>query len=189
MDEYRPSFDERKFRNLILYIAKRGEQDASLGKTKLWKTLWLSDFLAFARLGESITGADYVHMPQGPGPARGDRVLKRLQNEQSVDMEPRLYFGRRMLHPTAKADPEPTATWLTPEQREIVDEAIELFADGNANDASNWAHENSVGWRLTEDGERIPYETIFLSPEQPTAEEAAEGEELARRNGWLERTG
>lgn len=181
MDEYRPEFDERKFRNLMLYVAKRGEQDASLGKTKLWKTLWLSDFLAFARLGESITGADYVHMPQGPGPTRGDRVLRRLRNESLLKIEPRLFHGLEVQHPVALADPEPLADWLSSDQEAIVEEVLQHFARGNATEASQWAHDNSVGWRLTKDGERIAYETIFLSPEDPTEDDLAWALEVVRR--------
>ena len=156
MSEYRPTFDAQAFRNLLLYIAQRNADDPAFGKTRLWKELWLSDFLAFARLGESITGSDYVNMPQGPGPTRGDRVLRQLERERKLVIETRDYHGHAQQRPIAQEDAQPLDEWLTSEQQGIVEDALRQFEDGTASNASDWAHDNSVGWQITSRGERSP---------------------------------
>jgi hypothetical protein len=170
VDEYRPEFDEPKFRNLILYIAQRGWGDPTLGKTKLWKILWMSDFLAYARTGESITGATYHHMPHGPAPGRGDRVIRHIQIHEE------LRGGYMQQSPLAEIEPD--LDGFSARDIAIVEEAYRQFDGMSATEASALAHEISVGWKLTEDGERIPYETVFLSPEEPTADDQAWAEEM-----------
>ena len=184
MDEYRPQFDERKFRNLVLYIGQRAWDDPTLGKTRLYKTLWLSDFLAYARLGCSITGADYVHMPQGPGPDNGEALLREMQDDGSLLLRTEPRFAHAIQRPLAQRQPELDSAF-TPSEIAIVEEVLRQFEGQRALDASDWAHAHSVGWRLTEDGERIPYETVFLSPEEPTADDDRWAREVAaeRRGG------
>ena len=184
MDEYRPQFDEQKFRNLVLYIGQRAWDDPTLGKTRLYKTLWLSDFLAYARLGRSITGADYVHMPQGPGPDGGEALLREMQCDGSLLLRTEPRFAHAIQRPLAQRQPELDSAFTTQEIA-IVEEALRRLEGQSAAGTSEWAHAHSVGWRLTEDGERIPYETVFLSPEEPTADDDRWARKVAeeRRGG------
>ena len=179
MSEYQPTFDERKFRNLVLYIGQRAWDDPTLGKTRLYKTLWLSDFLAYARLGRSITGADYVHMPQGPGPDNAEHLLQQMleNGELLLRSEPR--FAYSIQRPLALREPELDEVFA-PSEIAIVEEVLRQFDGQRAVDTSDWSHENSVGWRLTDDGERIPYETVFLSAESPTMDDERWAKDVLR---------
>ena len=170
MAGYLPEFDERKFRNLVLYIGQRAWDDASLGKTRLYKTLWLSDFLAYARLGHSITGCEYVHMPQGPGPDNAESLLQRMCDDGDLLIRTEPHFAYSIQRPLALRLPELDGVFA-PSEIAIVEEILRQFEGQSAVDASGWSHEHSVGWRLTKDGERIPYETVFLSGETPTADD------------------
>ena len=62
---YQPHFDAQRFRDLLLYLAHRCGDAADFGSTKLCKLLYHSDFTAFGRTGEPITGADYIRQPHG----------------------------------------------------------------------------------------------------------------------------
>ena len=53
-----PEYDERKLKELILYVADRCEADPTFGAIKLNKTLFYADFLAFASTGKPITGVE-----------------------------------------------------------------------------------------------------------------------------------
>ena len=44
-------FNEGKFRELILYVARRSEDDKYFGAVKLNKILYFSDFNAYRELG------------------------------------------------------------------------------------------------------------------------------------------
>lgn len=57
-----------KFKELIVYLWQLGDGDERLGATKLNKLLWYADKAAYLRSGRSITGARYVHLPEGPAP-------------------------------------------------------------------------------------------------------------------------
>lgn len=179
MSEYRPTFDDRKFRNLVLYIGQRAWDDATLGKTRLYKTLWLSDFLAYARLGHSITGAEYVHMPQGPGPDNAEELLQRMRDSGDIQFRTEPRFAYAIQRPLAQSEPELDEVFA-PSEIAIVEEVLRQFEGQSAVDTSEWSHDHSVGWRLTSDGERIPYETIFLSSEAPTRDDERWAKDVLR---------
>jgi hypothetical protein len=52
-----------------------------------------------------------------------------------------------------------------------------------ADEISDASH-NYVGWKMTKEGETIPYESIFLSDAPLTTEEIHRGQELAREYRW-----
>ena len=62
--------NEARYRELVLYICQKCATDPKFGATKLNKLLYFSDFLAYAQLGEPITGFEYQRLPNGPAPRR-----------------------------------------------------------------------------------------------------------------------
>lgn len=55
-------------KELIVYIANKLALHPKFGATKLNKILFYSDFIAYAKLGKSITGEKYQKLPLGPAP-------------------------------------------------------------------------------------------------------------------------
>ena len=51
--------DQRKTRELVLYIAQACEADPDFGMVKLNKVLFNADFTSYARQGVSITEEEY----------------------------------------------------------------------------------------------------------------------------------
>lgn len=164
---FQPEFNERKFKNLVLYIAQRWVDDKTFGKTSLYKTLWLSDFLAFATLGEPISGATYVHMTFGPGPDGGDEILDEMVEARQLAILSEPAFQYTRLRPVALIDPELEGVF-GPSEIALVDDVLRVLAGWTASELSNMSHRLSAGWRQTEDGDVIPYETILLAPDDPT---------------------
>src|SRR5690242_16008851 len=68
------TFNEQKFRELVLYIAGRCQGMPYYGTTKLYKVLFYSDFQAFKNLGRPITAARYVALEHGPVPEERDII-------------------------------------------------------------------------------------------------------------------
>lgn len=180
-EEYRPVLDEQKFRNLVLYLAQRSWQDPSLGKTKLWKIIWQSDFLAFRRTGESITGSDYVHYPYGPVPEHGARLLESMEDSGEIEVRAEHYFGYPQNRPLARREPD--LGLFSAEEIALTEEACRQFEGMSATQAVNHVHDLSVGWRLTSKGERIPYETALLSPEEPAGGDIEWARDLIAQRG------
>ena len=76
--------DDEKFKELVLYIARKSECDPRFGATKLNKLLFFSDFLAFKRLGSPITGQTYFKLDHGPAPRRMLPLKERMQAQVCV---------------------------------------------------------------------------------------------------------
>ena len=72
-------FNRNKLKELILLIAHECEDHTYFGAIKLNKILFFCDFRAFAELGKSITGAEYVALEHGPVP----RILVPVRNEMT----------------------------------------------------------------------------------------------------------
>lgn len=68
---------------------------------------------------------------------------------------------------------------------ELVDDIIQKLWGINAANISDYTH-RLAGWRIAEDNGEIPYESVFLSDEELTVDDAQRGKELAERFGWLE---
>lgn len=90
MDE---TFNEAKFRALIVYVAEQSRDDPFFGATKLNKILYYSDFRAYRELGHSITGADYQKLDEGPAPRQLLPIRRALIAEGLIRIEARPMFN------------------------------------------------------------------------------------------------
>lgn len=162
-------YDKAKFKNLVHYIcAQRSGDPSSLGATKLNKILWLSDFRAYYRLGEPITGARYVKRQFGPVPHQIMPVLKELENEGAIEIRDVSHFGKTKKEYVVKR--ATTIDHFPKEEREIIDKAIKLVCDVHTAASISEASHDAI-WKAAEDGEEIPYYTIFAEPGKITADE------------------
>jgi Protein of unknown function (DUF4065) len=162
-------YNKHKFKTLVHYIcAQRADDPFSLGATKLNKILWLSDFRAYYVSGESITGARYVKRQFGPVPHQIVPVLKELESEGAIEVKDVFHFGKPKKEYQVKYG---TSIEHFPEdQQEIIEWAIKLVCDRHtAASISNASHDHI--WKAAEDGEEIPYHTVFAEPGQITEDE------------------
>ena len=168
--------DDRKLRELILYIATRCKGDPGFGKTKLNKILFYSDFGAYAELGEPITGQPYMRIDHGPGPRRLKPVLDALLAAGEVEIRRETVFRHRQERVVALRPADPAA--FTQAQLAIVDRVVaELWGRTNK-DVSALSHAH-LGWKAARDRETIPYETAFLTDRPLTEAEIEHGRRLA----------
>jgi hypothetical protein len=175
-------FDKRKFRELLLYLAKRSNDDAYFGATKLNKLLFFSDFIAYGQLGAPITGATYQKLRWGPAP----RQLLPVQREMVANGDVKIKRDGAFTPDKTVALREPDLSVFTPQEIDVVNEVLEALKDDNATMISDRSHRFSVGWQVAGDQEPIPYETVFLwgGDAHPAAVEY--GRQLAVDEGWVE---
>src|SRR5687767_12600991 len=85
-----PNIEDRegKLEKLILYIAEACSDDLTFGAVKLNKILYRSEFTAYARCGEPITGLPYFRLPAGPAPQPLKRVRTRMERKHRIVVQP-----------------------------------------------------------------------------------------------------
>ena len=161
-----PSFEiavpqgEAKFKELILYVSVRCQNDPNFGATKLNKILWRSDFLAYLRLGKPITGVAYRKLSLGPVPRRFPALQRELERDGRARIEERPR-SRKVTVALKNAN----LVHFTGDQIAIVHEAIDEYADLNATETSDRTH--GIAWSLAKDEDGIPYEAAFLAEPDP----------------------
>jgi uncharacterized phage-associated protein len=174
------SFNRQKFEELIVYIARRLDPQAALGHVKLMKLLMLSDFTAFARLGEPITGATYEKWEHGHFPREWVIAEKDLDAE-AIEQETVDYYGKKLQHITARRDPDMSK--FSDDELAIVETVLRRYGYETASYLSQLSHAE-LGWRLAEFKEEIPLHTVFLGKGGVTDADVRRGEELAFLHGW-----
>jgi hypothetical protein len=169
---------DRKFRELLLYLARKTEGDPRCSRTKIYKILFYADFLAFQKLGHSISEQNYQRLPNGPAPKRALPILERMQSEGLCVWAERDFYGRTQQKLVALREPD--LSLFTGDEIAIVDEVIAKLWPYTASDVSELSH-RFIGWQLARDGEDIPYSTVALGePRPPTPREIEYGQRLAR---------
>lgn len=174
------TYDDRKFKELLLYVAQRCVSDRHFGKTKLNKILYFVDFEAYGRLGRSVTGAEYQRRPYGPVPreilgARQDLVLAGAAH---VETAHRFGYAQGRLVAEQSAD----TSVFTADELELIEEVIDSLWHLTGAAVSEMSHQE-LGWQLAEDGDTIPYHTVFLDHGPLTDDDIRRGQELYRIYG------
>lgn len=80
---YNPELRPEKLEQAILFFLQHANNE-HLGKTKLMKLLYFADFDHFEQYGESITGARYRKLAQGPVPDDAAEAIARLEQSTRV---------------------------------------------------------------------------------------------------------
>jgi hypothetical protein len=176
-----PKFDPAKFNELIVYIATRLGPEAALGRVKLAKLLMQSDFGAYERRSESITGATYEKWEHGHLPKQMLLAQRDLEAEGAIATEAVVYYGKKLNRITARRDPD--LSGFSEEDLADVERAIVRFGHESAAYLSELSH-LEVGWRLAKMKETVPYNTVFLGRGGVTDADLRRGEELASLHGW-----
>lgn len=172
--------DDKKLKELILYIAQRCESDPAFGATKLNKVLFFSDFIAFRRFGKPITGHPYFKLPQGPAPRRMLPILKQLEKDGSFKNVERWVGAYQVKKPTSLR--EPNLAGFSAEEIAIVDEMIAQCAAMTAKQVSDFSHQ-FIGWQVANAEEDIPYGTAWVRPRPLEQNEIEMGRTIATKVG------
>jgi Protein of unknown function (DUF4065) len=155
---------DAKLKELALYIAKLSEEDERFGRTKLQKELFTADFLAYAKLGKSITGQTYAKRELGPCVKRWPVVRDEMLDARDAAEQKRTVGDYEQFRLIALRDPD--LTQFSGEEVAIAQHAVKAHEGRGGKDVSDWSH-CFLGWRLARVGETIPYETILIASSRP----------------------
>ena len=160
MDGVRVVYDEAKFAELLLYVARRLEADHAGGAAKLNKVMFFADFAHVRRTGAPITGAAYQKLPQGPAPRRLKPVRDALvaAGHARVSREEFLGYELHRLVPLRDAD----LTVFTEAELETIERVLADLEGLNARQVSDLSHDEA-GWRLVDEGDVPPHVDLVLN--------------------------
>lgn len=170
--------DREKLKNLILYIARKVQDDGyeRFGTLKLNKVLFFADMYAYLQHGQSITGGDYQKQPLGPTLRRLLPVQEEMKQEGTFAEQEVQVIDYKERRPIALKEPD--LSLFSGWEIALVDEVMRTFRTPNTDTVSEISH-RFAGWRVVEVGDSIPYEAIFISREQPEEPVLAYGADLA----------
>lgn len=170
---------DKRFRELIVYVADKCGMDPSFGATKLNKILWYADFVSYKQRGKPITGERYQRLQNGPCPVRLKPVRESMVGKDVVvRIVPVGTYQQHRIVALRSAD----LSVFDAEDIAFVDRIIEILRDLNATEISELSH--GMAWKTRFDGDPIPYQAAFLSDEAVTASDIARTEDLAGALGW-----
>ena len=154
-------FNDRKFRELVIYIAEKCADDPTFGATKLNKILYYSDFYAYRVIGEPITGASYQKLSAGPAPREFLPQKKILEDTSRATFVSQPYFNGVQTRIVPAEGEKPDLSIFQESELALVDEVIHFFRGKSAADVSAFSH-REPGWIVCNISEVIPYETAWI---------------------------
>jgi antitoxin SocA-like protein len=180
----RAGFNRDKFKELIVYLWELGEGDERLGATKLNKLLWYADKAAYLRSGRTITGARYIHLPDGPAPAAMVPVRDELVAEGRLRPDPRPVVDhvRKRMETVGPARLDA----FDPDDLQDIRSVVREYWYLDNGDMSRLSHFEG-GWVITKpdvEGEPpkdIPETAFWLSAAPLDEEQVSQGQALWQR--------
>ncbi len=168
----------RKFRELLLYVAKLSEGDPRCGRTKLNKILFYADFGAYRKLGRSISGQTYLKREFGPVAGGLPATIDAMVADGECVWASRDHYGRS-LHKLLPLR-EPDLAVFDAAEVDLVRQVVEELWELNATEVSDLSH-RFIGWQAAEIGEEIPYSTVLVAPMRPLSGDEVEWAQQAIR--------
>lgn len=140
-----------KYKNAILFFASTVP---NVGRVKLNKLLYFSDFDHFEKYGESVTGETYQNDKLGPVPTHIEQMIGEMEAKEEAEVvaEAVIDFVRYHLVPRIHYNP----SIFKPSEMEILATISEKWGHHTAKELVIASH-GEAPWLATRDGETIPY--------------------------------
>jgi uncharacterized phage-associated protein len=159
------SFNERRFKDVMLHAAEKLADDPTFGETKLNKILYFIDFEGFRLLGQPITGAEYQKNKFGPTARLYTIMRDELIRRDAIEVKRRLVADHVQDVVTLKPEGiRANMDQFSDEERALIDSVIEKMREYNNREVSDNTHERSAGWRAMKMGRTIPYSSAIIDP-------------------------
>ena len=170
-----------------MYIAEQCSDAEDFGVTKLNKVLFFADFLHYLRHGKPLTGWKYVHDAFGPVPKDIEVIKQRMEKKDiAIAHVSTGEFTRKRVVALREAD----ISEIEPSKIATLTQVIG-WACGNGSPSARTLSALShdfIGYDITEMGEEIPYQTVYLQnkPKQILTEaEIQHGRKLAAASAYV----
>lgn len=166
---------------LILYISQKCANDPTFDTPKLTKTMFFSDFLAYANFGKPITGSEYIKKQKGPVPRNMGAVLREMQSNKELGLQQLVL--KEWPRPVNLQEPELKA--FEAEQIALVDDVIDALRPHDGEALSGFSHD-WLCWNIPALEDKIPYELVYVSLREPTPADIERGQAVAKELNLIE---
>jgi transcriptional regulator with XRE-family HTH domain len=153
-----PQKNTKKFREALLYIFNKVGSKPNISEIVIYKLLYFIDFDFYEKYEKQLIGATYIKNNYGPTPLEFQKIIDQLIEDEEITKVVSKYFEFPYTkHLLLK---KPTFLELKGNEIEIIENVLNRLSDMNANQISEYSH-NDVPWLVTEDQDKIEYETVF----------------------------
>jgi len=125
---------------------------------KLNKIIFATDFGRYFNTGSSVTGGRYINEKQGPTLFSMVPILKELIASGELKIEPIPVHGKPQKRPVACREAD--MSFITNEEKQLVDHWVETMRAYTARQVSDWTHKFPFR-KLLKIGDVIPYNSIY----------------------------
>jgi len=171
---------DARLREIILYVAARCENHKSFGAIKLNKILYFADYISYLNYGESITGAQYQKLPNGPAPLYLVPIRERMKAEGDIAIREEAFFLRTQYRIIALRAPR--LDMFKARDIALLENVIDVCKVRSASHLSEMSH--GLAWRVAHEKEIIPYATALLDNHGINEQDIEEAQQLIQEHGW-----
>lgn len=173
--------NEKRFRELVLYISQSYANDPKFGAMKLNKALYFCDYLVYGITGKPATGMEYQKLANGPAPRKLLPIRNNMVKRGDLGLQEVLLPDGRVMHRTVNLR-APDLSVFTASEISLIDKILYSLRPINSRILSGMTH-GMMGWKIAEMKETIPYETIFVSDKPLTQFDKERAFEVAQEYG------
>lgn len=171
---------DARLREVILYVAARCENHKSFGAIKLNKILYFADYISYLNYGESITGAPYQKLPNGPAPLYLVPIREKMKAEGDIAIREEAFFFKTQHRIIALRAPR--LDMFKARDIALLEDVIDVCKARSAIHLSDMSH--GLAWRAAHEKEVIPYETALLDNHGIDEQDIEEAQQLIQVHGW-----
>lgn len=143
---------------IINYIINAFQAEPKkLSKVKLAKILWFADKEYMYKYYTSLSGLEYIKLPQGPVPKNYDKLLKDMENKAIIHTFDVLSYGKKQI--CFHSLKEPDLEMFKAQEISILDKVISDVYNQKSTTLSKKTHDEL--WDKVKMGEIMPIESVF----------------------------
>lgn len=150
--------NEEKYKEVLIEILKNGadDRDGKITKTKLAKLIYLADFAWYYQNLESMTGAKYRRLQQGPVPNLYFSTIDNLFEQGLINIEINRDAQMICLSEVGKKVNQEN---LNQDEKSLIKKIATKWKNKRTNEIVAFTHDQ-LPYKICNPGEVIPYELI-----------------------------
>lgn len=153
-----PRKNLKKFKEVLLYILGKVGAKPNVGETVLYKLLYFIDFNYYEKYEEQLIGATYIKNHHGPTPIEFQSIVNEMIDDKQIEIVKSKYFQH--LQKKYLPHQEPDLSLFNANEIKVIDDVLQKLSGMNASTISEYSHQD-VPWLVTQDRQKIDYESVF----------------------------
>ncbi|MBU1046696.1 DUF4065 domain-containing protein [Patescibacteria group bacterium] len=163
-----PKENEKKFKQVLLYVISKVGNRPNIGQTALYKLLYFIDFDYYEKTQQYLIGATYIKNTHGPSPVSFAKISRDLKNKGELVEVNSKFFGFDQKKYMITSEPE--VSLLNASELKHIDDELVRLASKTAKELSELSHIDTP-WRVANEREVLNYRHVFYRPDETSVME------------------